>query len=243
MFWKSTGVHNCICEQYRMSLARLYQGWYKVFYAFCSQTCSVWPLIITKAGHLQGVSDVWKYPQRFPFTFQTHELIAVIQTETFPRHRLSTNKQTVRRQREKGRKIISCPSGRRLPLYPLCHFFLICKDGQNLPLLSLWEMCFTEVPGDTFSLCLSRFSALTPVFAAAAFFQKLYELVTTLFFLSSPPLLLSHLSLGANSTPASRQTVHLAVHPSVQLYLSGPKALWGRKKKTVWDEIGKKKMI
>lgn len=153
MFWKSAGVHNCICEQYRMSLAQLNQGWYKVFYAFCSQTCGVWPLIITKAGHLQGLSDVWKHPQRFPFTFQTHELIGVIQTESFPRHRLSTNKQTVRRQREKGRKIISRPSGRRLPLYPLCHFFLICKDGQNLPLLSLGNLLGSlETPFPSVSL-------------------------------------------------------------------------------------------
>lgn len=41
-----------------------------------------------------------KYPPRFPFTYQTHDLIVVIQTETFQRLRLSTNKQAMRKKKK-----------------------------------------------------------------------------------------------------------------------------------------------
>lgn len=91
-----------------MSLAQLNQSWYKVFYTFCTQNIQCLPF-----NHYQSWSSSMhvtflKSPQRFPFTYQTHDLIVVIQTETFQRHRLSTNKHATRKeknteiQREKG---------------------------------------------------------------------------------------------------------------------------------------------
>lgn len=92
-----------------MSFAQLIRADIKCFILSVPKTSSVCPLIITKVGHLQCMSHLWNLHNSFPFTYQTHDLIVVIQTETFRRHRLSTNKQATRRekkiteiQREKG---------------------------------------------------------------------------------------------------------------------------------------------
>lgn len=148
------------------------------------QTSSVCPLIITKLGHLQWIF-FWNIPNVSPFTYQTHDLIVVIQTETFQRLRLSTNKQAMRRkkhterQREKGENssvvhladdilctlsVISFSSARMDRISPL---FL---SGMTASLKSL-ETPFSSV---SLSLLLSLFLSV------AAIFLKLYELVTSL---------------------------------------------------------------
>ena len=82
--------------------------------------------------------------------------------------------------------------------------------------LPLRDDCSTDVPGDTFFFPVFPLSL---VLSVAAIFSELYELVTSLFFFFpflTSSLFFSHISPGANSTPASRQSLHLSVHLSVQ---------------------------
>ena len=107
----------------------------------------------------------------FPFTYQTHDRIVVIQTETFQRLRRSTNKQAMRRekknterQREKGENssvvhladdilctlsVISFSSARMDRISPLS------LSLGWLPQWSPWRHLFP------LSLALSRFSSLS----------------------------------------------------------------------------------
>lgn len=165
-----------------------------MFYTFCTQNIPCLPFDHHQSWPSSMNFTFLKYPHRFPFTYQTHDLIVVIQTETFQRHRLSTNKQAMRkkkknteRQREKGEN----SSVVHLADDILCTLSVIsCSSARmdRISPLSLWDDCLTEVPGDTFFLCLSRFSSrsLSLFLSVAAIFLKLYELVTTLFsFLTS----------------------------------------------------------
>lgn len=88
-----------------------------VFHTFCTRkTSSVCPLITAKVVPLQWISHFWNIHDVLPFTYQTHDLIVVVQTETFQRHtdwaqtnkprgekkKTEKKKQNRERQREKG---------------------------------------------------------------------------------------------------------------------------------------------
>lgn len=133
------------------------------FYTFCTRNIH---LIITKVGHLQCISRFWTSTM-FPlyisdtWSYCSHSDRNFPEAQTEHKQTRHVEEKKTQKDNEKREKLISCPSGRWHPLYPLCHFFLICYDGQNLPSLFLWDDCFTEVPGDTFFLCLSSFSSLS----------------------------------------------------------------------------------
>lgn len=182
-----------------------------------------------------------KYLCPFLFTYQMHHLAVVIQTETFPEvhaeHQQTNHKEKKYTERQRGKGENS--SAVYLVDDILCIlsviFFSSAKmDRVSVPLsLPLWNDCFPEVPGDTFfplSLFLVPRLPRPPLWRI---FPPNFMNYLQAFFLSSTPLLLSHLSLGVNSTPASRQTLCLSVQPSVQLYLSGLK-------KKIGDETGGK---
>lgn len=155
-------------------------------------------------------------------------MIALVQTETSFGDSPQTNHKGVKRKKidrqtkEKRRKNSSVV---HLVDDILCSPSVISVSSVKTDRISscvslpLQDDCSTDVPGDTFFF-LSFFPSVSLVLSVAAIFSELYELVTTLFFffpfLSSPPLSFSHLSPGANSTPASRQSFHLSVHLSVQ---------------------------
>lgn len=136
-----------------------------MFYTFCSQNIQCLPFDHHWSCPFNEISHFWKKNARLPFTYQTHDLIVVIQTETFQRQRLSANKQAMgrkntERQREKGKN----SSVVHLADDILCTLSVISFSSARMDRispLSLWDDCFTEVPGDTFFLCLSRFSSLS----------------------------------------------------------------------------------
>lgn len=127
------------------------------------KTSSVCPLVINQSWSSSMHATFLKSLQQFPFTYQTHHLIVVIQTETF--QRLSTNKQATRRKNKKKQKYKERrEKTHQLSIWGTTSFvpslsFLshLLRWTESLPPLSrsLWDDCFTEVPGDTFFLFLS----------------------------------------------------------------------------------------
>lgn len=234
-----------------------------VFHTFCTRkTSSVCPLITAKVVPLQWISHFWNIHDVLPFTYQTHDLIVVVQTETFQRHtdwaqtnkprgekkKTEKKKQNRERQREKGENssavhladdilctlsVISFSSARMDRISPLS------LSGMTASLKSL------ETPFS--SVSLAPLSLSLPL--SGCHFPETLWISYNPFFFSSPPLLLSHLSLDANSTPASRQTVRLSVHLSVYSYPPPypffssmpvwPKSSLGK----IQDEIEKKKKL
>lgn len=67
-----------------------------VFYTFYTQNIQCLPFDHHQSWPSSMNFTFLKYPQCFPSTYQTHDLIVVSQTETFQRHRLSANKQAMR---------------------------------------------------------------------------------------------------------------------------------------------------
>lgn len=73
-----------------------------MLYTFCTQNIQCLPFDHHQSWPSSMNFTFLKYPHTpSPFTYQTHDLIVVIQTETFQRHRLSANKQAMRRRKKK----------------------------------------------------------------------------------------------------------------------------------------------
>lgn len=140
IFWKRAEVHNYIHEQCEMSLAQLNHGWCSVSYFLHLKNIQCLPFDHRQSCPSSMNLTFLKHPRRPSLYISNTWSYCSRSDRNFPEaHGLSTNKQATRRKkknREKktkqrktkreGRKLISCPSGGWHPLYPLCHFFLIC---------------------------------------------------------------------------------------------------------------------
>lgn len=138
------------------------------------------------------ISNAWSYYSHSDRNFPEAQAV----------HKQTSYEEKKRgRQREKGEN----SSVVHLVDDILCTLSVISFSSARLDRispLSLWDDCFTEVPGDTFFLCLSCFSSLSLslFLSVTAIFLKLYELVTTLFsFLTSSLTFSSQPGCGFNT--------------------------------------------
>ena len=100
-----------------------------VFYASCAPVFALWSS--TKVVRLQWIFTFLKHP--FPLYISNTRSYCSHSDRNFPEaqteHKQTSHEEGEKKHRKtkrKGRKLISCPSGGWHPLYPLCHFFLIC---------------------------------------------------------------------------------------------------------------------
>ena len=212
-----------------MSLAQLNHGWCSVSYFLHSKNIQCLPFDHRQSCPSSMNLTFLKHPRRPSLYISNTWSYCSRSDRNFPEaHRLSTNKQATRRekkntekknrerQREKGENssavhladdilctlsVISFSSARMDRISPLS------LSGMTASLKSL------ETPFSSVSLSLLFLSLSLPL--SGCYFPETLWISYNSFFLSSPPLLLSHLSLDVNSTPASRQTVRLSVHLSV----------------------------
>lgn len=230
------------------SQARLNQGWYSVLYVLYSKPSSVCPLITVKVGHLQWISDFWNiHNVPPPFTYQTHDLIIVIQTETFQRHRLSTNKQATRKKKRRGRQREKGENSSVVHLVDdiLCTLSVISFSSARLdrisPLsLSLGWLLHWSPWRHLFPLSLLLlFSSLS----FGCYFPETLWISYNPFFL---PHLLSYFLISAwmwiQHLPLDKLSISLSIclsatttpPPPISQCMSGPKAPW-EKKNTRWN--------
>lgn len=198
------------------------------------------PLINTKVGHLQWASHSWKICVLFFLHIKCPISLLSSRQKLFQRHTLSTNKQTTRKKKNTQKDKEKREKTHQLSIWwttsfvsSLSFFSHLLRWTESLSLsLFLSGMTASLKSPETPSF-LSLSHSSSPPSSLWRIFSPNFMNYLQAFFLSSPPLLRSHLSLGANSTPASRQTLCLSVQPSVQLYLSGLK-------KKIEDETGGK---
>ncbi len=187
-----------------------------------------------------------KYPQRFPSTSQTHDLIVVIQTETFQRHRLSANKQAMRKKKtqkdkEKREKTHQLSIWRMTSFVPSLSFLSHLLGWTESP-LSLSGMTASLKSLETPFSSVSLASPLSLPHSGCYFPETLWISYNPFFF----PHLLSYFLISAwtriQHLPLDKLSVSLSICLSTSLFsqcLSGPKAPWEKYKM----KLKKKKKI
>ena len=198
-----------------------------VFHTFYTRkTSSVCPLITAKVVPLQWISHFWNIHDVLPFTYQTHDLIVVVQTETFQRHtdwaqtnkprgeKKKTQKKKTEKDKERREKTHQLSIWRMTSFVPSLSFLSHLLGWTESPLSpSLGWLLHSSPWRHLFPLSLSRSSfSLSLFLSVAAIFLKLYELVTTPFFF---PHLLSYFLISAwtwiQHLPLDKLSVSLSI--------------------------------